>query len=111
MGPLIYKWDASFIQWDPSFINEDIYVSVGTNGTPYQVADTTYSKLSSQPWSQSTPRGARLATTTRHMNGAQSSSPGILPFKHMYIRRGVWSDIRVYSVHTIRFSTSVLCVL
>jgi len=28
MGPLIYKWD-------PSFINEDIYVSFGTNGTPY----------------------------------------------------------------------------
>ena len=27
MGPLIYKWD-------PSFINEDIYVSFGTNGTP-----------------------------------------------------------------------------
>jgi len=28
MGPLIYKWD-------PSFVNEDIYVSFGTNGTPY----------------------------------------------------------------------------
>ena len=35
MGPLIYKWDPSFIngmphlyKWDPSFINEDIYVSL-----------------------------------------------------------------------------------
>ena len=28
MGVLIYKWE-------PSFINEDIYLNVGTNGTPY----------------------------------------------------------------------------
>ena len=28
MGYLIFKWD-------PSFINEDIYVSFGTKGTPY----------------------------------------------------------------------------
>ena len=52
MKHFIYKWD-------PSFINEDIYVvSFGTNGIPYQVADTTCSELSSQRWSQTTPRGA-----------------------------------------------------
>ena len=27
--------EAFIYKWDPSFINEDIYVSFGTNGTPY----------------------------------------------------------------------------
>jgi len=46
MGPLIYKWD-------PSFINEDIYVSFGTNGTPYEMSSREYKLVVNQlPFSQ-----------------------------------------------------------